>query len=140
MDNAAITRTSGLLVSLAAFVVVVAGMKAAAPLLVPFLLALFIAVIIASPYGWLQVKGLPAGLALLVVLGLFVGVVFLVGALIGTSVEDFSRTFPEYQARLKEMTGSLIASLDNKGIHVSDKLVSDYMDPAKAMKMATTGS
>ncbi len=136
MDNAALTRTSGLLVSLAAFVVIVAGMKASAPLLVPFLLALFIAVIIASPYSWLQARGLPAGLALLVVLGLFVGAVFLVGAFIGTSVEDFSRTFPDYQVRLKEMTGSLAAWLDNRGIHVSAEVVSAYMDPAKAMKMA----
>ena len=94
MDSGAITRTSGLLVSLAAFVVIIAGMKAAAPLLVPFLLALFIAVIIASPYSWLQARGLPSGLALLVVLGLFVGIVFLIGALIGTSVDDFSGNFP----------------------------------------------
>ena len=130
-------RTSGLLVSLAAFVVVVAGMKAAAPLLVPFLLALFIAVIIASPFNWLQAKGLPAILALLVVLSLFVGVVFIIGTLIGTSVDDFSRAFPEYQARLKEMTGSLVAWLGNKGMHISGEAVSAYMDPAKAMKMVT---
>jgi predicted PurR-regulated permease PerM len=135
MDNGAIVRTSGLLVSLAAFVVVVAGMKAAAPLLVPFLLALFISVIIASPYSWLQARGLPAILALMVVLGLFVGAVFLMGALIGNSVEDFSRTFPEYQMRLKENTDSLVAWLNNKGIHISGELLSSYMDPAKAMKM-----
>ena len=135
MDSGAITRTSGLLVSLAAFVVIVAGMKASAPLLVPFLLALFIAVIIASPYSWLQARGLPAILALLVVLGLFVGVVFLIGALIGTSVDDFSRNFPEYQVRLKENTDSLIAWLDDKGLHISGDAVSAYMDPAKAMKL-----
>ncbi len=135
MDSGAITRTSGLLVSLAAFVVIVAGMKAAATLLVPFLLALFIAVIIASPYSWLQARGLPSSLALLVVLGLFVGIVFLLGALIGTSVDDFSRNFPEYQIRLKQNTDSLITWLDEKGLHVSGDAVSAYMDPAKAMKM-----
>ena len=135
MDSGAITRTSGLLVSLAAFVVIVAGMKASATLLVPFLLALFIAVIIASPFSWLQARGLPSSLALLVVLGLFVGIVFLLGALIGTSVDDFSRNFPEYQIRLKENTGRLVAWLNNKGLHVSGDAVSAYMDPAKAMKM-----
>ena len=137
MNNDAIVRTSGLLLSLAAFVVVVAGIKAAAPLLVPFLLALFIAVIIASPCGWLQDKGLPIGLALLVVLGLFVGVVFLIGSLIGTSVEDFSRSLPEYQARLKALSDSQVEWLGSKGIHISGELVSSYMDPAKAMKMTT---
>ena len=137
MNHDAVVRSSGLLVSLAAFVVVVAGMKAAAPLLVPFLLALFVAVIIASPYSWLQDKGLPPGLALLVVLGLFVGAVFLIGSLIGTSVDDFSRSLPEYQARLKALTDSQVEWLGNKGIHVSGELVSSYMDPGKAMKMAT---
>lgn len=135
MNDDAIKRTSGLLVSLAAFVVVVAGMKAAAPLLVPFLLALFIAVTIASPYSWLQRRGLRPGLALLVVLGLFIGVVFLIGSLIGTSVDDFSRSFPEYQARLKTMTDGLVTWLGSMGIHVSGELLSSYMDPAKAMKM-----
>jgi predicted PurR-regulated permease PerM len=135
MESGAITRTSGLLVSLAAFVVIIAGMKAAAPLLVPFLLALFIAVIIASPYSWLQARGLPSILALMVVLGLFIGIVFLIGTLIGTSVGDFSRNLPEYQVRLKENIESLVAWLDNKGIHTSGEIVSSYMDPAKAMKM-----
>ncbi len=60
---------SNLLVSVAAFIIIVAGMKAAASLLVPFLLAVFIAILIASPFSWLQDKGLPAGVALLAVLG-----------------------------------------------------------------------
>ena len=55
------------LVSLAAFVVIVAGMKAAAPLLVPFLLALFIAIILAPVFNGLQRWGLPSGIALLAV-------------------------------------------------------------------------
>ena len=42
-----------MLVSLAAFVIVVAGMKLAAPLLVPFLLAVFIAILIAAPFNGL---------------------------------------------------------------------------------------
>ena len=70
---------SNLLVSVAAFIVIVAGMKAAASLLVPFLLAVFIAILIASPFSWLQDKGLPAGVALLAVLGLLVFGLLLVG-------------------------------------------------------------
>jgi len=53
MHKNSLANPGGLLVTLAAFVIVVAGMKAAAPLLVPFLLALFIAILIASPFsGW----------------------------------------------------------------------------------------
>ena len=136
MSQETLVRTSGLLVSLAAFVVIVAGMKAASSLLVPFLLALFIAILMASPYNWLQHKGLPAALALLLVMSAFVALVFLIGALVGNSVQDFSGTFPHYQVRLQEKTADLVTWLGNRGLHISGELISSYMDPAKAMKMA----
>lgn len=128
--------TGGLLVSLAAFVIIVAGMKLASALLVPFLLAVFISILIAAPYDWLQCKGLPAGIALLLVLGILVVVMVLVGSLIGSSVEDFTGTFPVYETRLKEISNGFVAWLAGFGIHISSELLSDYADPGKAMKMA----
>ena len=128
---------SNLLVSVAAFIIIVAGMKAAASLLVPFLLAIFIAILISPPFSWLQEKGLHAGVALLAVLGLLVFGLLLVGTLIGGSVEEFSGSFPAFQERLHDATTDLLGWLDNIGIHVSNELVSAYMDPAKAVQMAT---
>jgi AI-2 transport protein TqsA len=128
---------SNLLVSVAAFVIIVAAMKAASSLLVPFLLALFVAVLLASPFNWLQDKGLPAGVALLVVLGLLVLGILLVGTLIGSSVEEFSGDFPAFQKRLHTVTTGLLGWLDKTGVHISSELVSAYMDPSKAVKMAT---
>jgi predicted PurR-regulated permease PerM len=137
MSNEPKFTASNLLVSVAAFVVIVAGMKAAAPLLVPFLLALFVAILIASPFNWLQGRGLPAGVALLVVLGMLVLVIVLIGTLIGSSVEDFSGNFPAFQERLRQVTAGLLGRLDKTGVHVPSGHVSAYMDPAKAMQMAT---
>jgi predicted PurR-regulated permease PerM len=137
MSNETKIMASGLLVSVAAFIIIVAGMKAAASLLVPFLLALFVAILIASPVNWLQGRGLPVGAALLVVLGLLVLVILLIGTLIGSSVEDFTGDFPGFQERLHKVTAGLLAWLDNTGLHVSNEHVSAYMDPAKAMQMAT---
>lgn len=127
--------TGNLLVTLAAFVIVVAGMKTAASLLVPFLLALFLSVLIAAPFSWLQRKGLPAGVALLIVLGLLIAVVFLVGRLVGTSVQDFYSNLPVYQTRLQDMTAGFLAWLGGMGIPVSSELVSGYLDPRKAMSL-----
>jgi predicted PurR-regulated permease PerM len=131
-------RTGGLLIPLAAFVIVVAGMKAAAPLLVPFLLAIFIAILIAPPYQWLQDKGLSGGLALLVVMVVLVVLMLLTGALIGTSLDDFSRALPGYQARLREMTGGLIRWMAGQGLVLSVDTVTQYLDPGKAMKLVST--
>ena len=52
----------------AAFVVVVAGIRAAAVIMVPFLLALFIAVVTTPLYIGLQRRGLPSAVALLVII------------------------------------------------------------------------
>ena len=124
-----------MLVSLAAFVIVVAGMKLAAPLLVPFLLALFISILIAAPFDWLQYKGLPAGIALLVVLSVLVVVVMLIGSLVGSSVQEFTSTYPVYEVRLKELSSEFVHWLDGLGIHTSNELLLSYADPGKVMKM-----
>ncbi len=126
-----------LLVSLAAFVVIVAGMKAASSLLVPFLLALFIAIIIAPAFNWLQRCGLPAGIALLGVIIALVMVVMLFGALLGNSMDEFLRTLPTYQARLRETTTGLIRWLGERGLEISGDTVSQYLDPGKAMKLVS---
>jgi predicted PurR-regulated permease PerM len=84
---------------LASFIVVVAGMKAASPILVPFFLAVFIAVICAPPLFWLHRKGVPKVIALLSILTgiLIVGLLF--GALIGPPLNHFLRSLPSYQER-----------------------------------------
>ena len=50
------------LVVSAAFVVVVSGLKMAGPLLVPFLLAVFIAMIVSPLLAWLKNRRVPGGL------------------------------------------------------------------------------
>ena len=117
--------------------VIVAGMKAAAPLLVPFLLALFIAIIIAPVFNWLQHLGLPAGIALLAVIIALVVVVMLFGVLLGNSMDEFLRALPSYQARLRETTTSLIQWLGSRGVEMSGDTVRQYLDPGKAMALVS---
>ena len=125
-----------ILVSLAAFVIIVGGMKIAASLLVSLLLALFIAILIASPYAWLQQKRIPRALALLIVLSIFFGVVFLVGSLIGSSAQEFSARFPSYQIRLREMMSGLLGFVGARGINLPDSLAIESFDPGKVMGFA----
>ncbi|MBL8851213.1 MAG: AI-2E family transporter [Planctomycetaceae bacterium] len=82
------------LVGLAAFVVVVAGMRAAAELIVPFLLSVFLAILSTPVLAWLRRRGVPRPLALPVVLiGLTVFALGL-GALIGGTINRFVREWP----------------------------------------------
>ena len=61
-----------MLLTAAVFVVVVAGMRAAEAIVVPFLFSVFIAIINAPSLFWLERKGLPRWLAMLVVIGVVV--------------------------------------------------------------------
>ena len=68
MDKApAIPHGLRILLTVAAVVVLIAGMKAAAAILLPILVAIFLAVICTPPVVWLQKHGLPDWLSVLVV-------------------------------------------------------------------------
>jgi predicted PurR-regulated permease PerM len=58
-SNAQQMKASQIIITIAAIVIVVADMRAATVILVPFLLAVFISIISATPLFWLQRKGLP---------------------------------------------------------------------------------
>ncbi|MEW8014025.1 MAG: AI-2E family transporter [Candidatus Sedimenticola endophacoides] len=130
---------TSLLLSLAAFVIVVAGMREAQALLVPFLLAGFIAIVAAPAMFHLCRRGLPAPLALvLVILGIF-SAGMLLGVLVGGSLDDFSARLPEYQAKLKSQTTQLLQWLQGLGLPLPEQALGNLLDPARAMAMAAQG-
>lgn len=132
------TKTSQILLTIAAFVVVVAGMSAAKIILIPFLLSAFIAIISAPPLFWLQRKGFPTWLALLIViLGvLFVGL--LMAGLVGSSVKDFSRDLPVYEAKLKQQSDLIMSWLDKLGIDLSNLAITETFNAGAVMKLVVT--
>ena len=111
-------RTTGLLLSFAAFMVVVAGLRAASDLVVRFLLALFIVFICGPIFFWLNRKGVPKWISLFAVLLIILSFGAVLGVLIGTSVNDFTRSLPEYQANFVKMVSGFISWLNSKGIEV----------------------
>jgi predicted PurR-regulated permease PerM len=130
------SNNRGLLLTLASFVIVVAGMRAAQSLLVPFLLAIFIAILCAGPLHWLQRRKVPTGLAVLLVILTVMGTSLTVLILLGSSANDFSSALPEYQQSLRTQSLSLITWLQGMGIKVSTSLITDYFDPSKALQLA----
>ncbi len=87
----------------ASLIVIAAGIKAAEDLMVPFLLAAFIATIAATPMFWLEKHKVPGALAITLVMIMMVVAVVGVGALVAQSAGDFSEKLPFYQERLTEL-------------------------------------
>ena len=132
------SKAAHFLIVAACFVVVVAGMRAASSILVPFLLAVFVAIICAPPLFWLQRKGVPNSLAVLSILVGIVAIGLLMAAFIGSSVNDFSEALPVYEKRLIEMRGAFTSWLDSLGLEIPSQVLTEYFDPGKAMKMAAS--
>jgi AI-2 transport protein TqsA len=125
-------------VVLAAVVVVLAGIKSAAVIIVPFLLALFIAIILSPLFEWLNRKGLPAGLSLFAVVVLFIGVISLVGMLVGSSVQDFNTNLPGYEEKLRGQIDEIAVMLEKFGIEMPRGDPSSILDPGRVMQYAAT--
>jgi predicted PurR-regulated permease PerM len=121
---------------LAGFIIVVAGMKAASSILVPFFMAVFIAVICTPPLFWLQRKGVPKILALIVILVVILGVGLLFGALIGSSLNDFLISLPDYQERLSNHIANFVKWLRGKGITIPKQEVPKSFHPGWVMDLA----
>ena len=101
------TNVLNWLLGAAALVVIIAGVRAAQSLVVPLLVAAFLAVICAPALQWLQRKGVPTALALLLVLGGVSSVVVLVGLVASASIQDFLSKVPEYTKQLEQRVGDL---------------------------------
>lgn len=135
-DNGKRTAKTPAILILASFVIVVAGMKAASSLLVPFLLAVFIAVICAPPFLWLQRKGVPKVLALVSILATILVVGLLFGALIGPSLNDFLSSLPGYQERLSAHVAALVSWLREKGVNLPAEEIPHTLHPGWVMNWA----
>lgn len=88
-DSVSLGTGLRVLLGLAAFVIFVAGLRAAVSLVVPFLMATFLAILSGPPLAWLRRLGLPRWLALILVLGVLCGAAAGVVMLVGTTFNQF---------------------------------------------------
>lgn len=116
-----------------AFVVLVAGLRAASHLVTPFLLAIFISVLAASPLRILRGHGLPRWVAMLVIGGVLTGVGLVVGTLFSESLNTFNQRLPSYQTRLLSTAGELQTWIESYGVELPDNALSSLIDPPRVM-------
>ncbi|MGD8377730.1 MAG: AI-2E family transporter, partial [Acidobacteriota bacterium] len=110
--------------ALIAFVAAVAGMKTAQTLLIPILMAAFLAAIAAPALFWLRRKHLPTPLAVFLVVVGMLGILSVAGALVGTSLTQFTGQLPVYRQQLEE-----------KLVGLTDYLPADVLDASSIREM-----
>ncbi len=119
----------------ACFVVLVAGLKTSGPVLIPFLLSAFIAILCNRPLQQMTHRGVPTVVAILLLISMVVLIAFTMALFLGSSVAEFKQALPVYQANLTEQMADLVAWLQGMGLDFSTDLLQEYINPAFALQM-----
>lgn len=121
---------------LAGIALLLALMRAASDIIVPFLLSLFIAIVAATPFSWLKKKGINTLVSVVIVVVAIIIVLTLLALLLGSTATQFNEALPGYQLRLDELTTSISASLEAKGIKINEAGILSALDPSAIMDFA----
>jgi predicted PurR-regulated permease PerM len=139
MDPTPRLAATRFLLSAASAVIVIAGLRAAQSLIIPFLFSVFLSIICSPAVVWLQRRGFPKLLAIVVVVFVLMGVLTGIGALVGGSVNEFIDAGPSYQARLNTLVDSWSDRLEEYDIDLPSLEVRDYLNPGGFMSVLGSG-
>ncbi len=108
----------------AAVVIILAGVRAATPILGPFLVAIFFAMVTAPAMSWLTRRGVPPAIAAGGVVAGLIGILTGATLFLGAAFTGFIRTLPRYITALEEQMGALAGY----GIDPGSIRIWDYID------------
>ena len=135
VDRISEKLNSNSLLAFAGFIIIVAGMRASATLLVPFLLAIFIAVICLPVLELLKRYGIHQTVSVLLVIAGFLCIGFLLVLLFQTSLEDFSASLPAYQENLNQLSQDIINKLQPQMLDSVEDLLNETLNPSTIMQV-----
>ncbi|MEZ4619823.1 MAG: AI-2E family transporter [Caldilineaceae bacterium] len=112
----------------ASVIVIIAGMRAASPLLSPLLLALFLAMLLYPAYQWLLNRGIPSWLTVSLMIGgvLLAGICIL--GLLWLSIEQLRTNLFLYASRLTGQAGRLQQWLEALGVDAPQLLTQELLN------------
>jgi len=126
-----------MLQKLAALVIILAGIHAAADILVPMLLALFFAIVLNPLVTWFLRRGFNRTMAItIVVVVMLIGLTLLFGVL-AASLNEFIALLPKYNKELTRKLLDLQEIFPFLNLHVSPERMLKRMDSEKVMTFAT---
>ncbi len=132
-------RNTRTVLTLAAVVIVVYGMQMAKTLLVPFLVAVFLALITVRPMLYMQSKRVPAVLAALVIVSIMMLILSLLGTVVGRSIAEFTAALPSYQARLNAIVADILNfAVEHLNADPSIRDLNSIVNPGFAMGLVAT--
>ncbi len=122
---------------MASVFIVLAGVKSASVIVVPFLLSLFLAIILLPSYEYFNKKGLHSSISMLLVVSILIIIISLVSKLIGSSIQDFNSNINIYSERLLVYYLNLVKFAGDLGIEISAQELSSVVNTKQIMSFST---
>jgi AI-2 transport protein TqsA len=126
----------GWVLTLAGLMIIVYGLKTAQAIVVPILLALFVAMVGTPPLFWMRRKRVPNSVAVLIVVLGMLAIMALFGSLVGTSIAEFTSRVPYYQHRLDVLLNDFLSRHELTDRIGSARDLIQLVDPGGAMELA----
>lgn len=126
------------LITVACLIIIFAGLKIASSLVVPFLLSVFLTILLSPAFFRLKNAGLPSPLALVLIIALLAVLCVLAITVLRASLDQFIENLPTYQERLNQQFGALMAWLAGHGLEDPASIFSEYLNPQFAVGYAGT--
>lgn len=135
-DQKRVNAGARFLLVAACFVIVVQGLRVAAPVLLPFALATFLA-ILSLPLMWaMKRRGLPDWLAVTLCVFVNVAVLGAVVLLASQSIREFQAELPKYRQQLVTMSHGILVWLAERGVPVNPNAPLELIDLGAVLDLA----
>ncbi len=140
-----ISRATNVLLAIAATFIIIAGMKAASSFIVPVILSIFVSIILSPLYFFFASskipftkREIPDWLSIILVVVIAGFIFFVIGKLVGNSIQDFSNNLEDYQGALTTKLQALINSLTQLGLPIPENGLSENFSPGMIMNVSTS--
>lgn len=135
-ESVARRRGAGPVLTAAAVVILVAGLRAAAPLLRPLLLALFLATLSLPLLRWLLARSVRTGLAVTTTVLANIALLTVFGFALSGALNGFAQVAPGYLEQLSEMVSSAITKLYiERGVDLAGWFQTAPVDPGQIVDL-----
>lgn len=136
-EKIALTPVLRLLLAGACAVIIISGLKSAASVVNPLLLALLIVPMILPVQQWLIARGVSRPIATALTVVVLVVVLLGVVLFVGTSVAEMAARLPTYAPKLAIIRDGLFAQLQSHGVDTSNLTTDEGLDPQRVLGVAS---
>ncbi|AKO45025.1 AI-2E family transporter [[Haemophilus] ducreyi] len=127
------------LVTIAAIIIILAGIKMAGEIIIPFLRSLFIAIICSPIIKFMTNRRIPLGMAITILLGLIVLIFFLLAGMVNSAVQEFTASIPQYKVLLGQRLETIFNLLNHYHLplNITQEEIANKFDPSSIMNFVS---